>query len=73
VIASVGSANLDYRSLYLSFECGTLLYQTDAVPQLKEDFLQTLEQCHEITDADCQCGLLKGIFQDFLRVFAPLM
>lgn len=72
-VATVGTTNLDFRSLYLSFECGVLMYRTEAVTQLKEDFLNTLEQCHEITDLDCQCGPFRRIFQDILRLFAPLM
>ena len=72
-VATVGTTNLDFRSLYLSFECGVLMYRTEAVAQLKEDFLNTLEQCYEITDQDCQCGPIRRIFQDVLRLFAPLM
>lgn len=71
--ATVGTTNLDYRSLYLSFECGALMYQTDAVIQLKEDFLQTLEQCHRITEEDYECGPIRRLFRDILRLFAPLM
>ncbi len=73
ITATVGSANLDYRSLYLSFECGVLMYQTEAVLQVKQDFLQTLELCQQISPQDCQCGPIKRLFQDFLRLFAPLM
>lgn len=72
-IATVGTTNLDYRSLYLSFECGAVMYRTRAVGQVKEDFLNTLSVCHEIGEKDCQCGILKGLFQDILRLFAPLM
>lgn len=72
-VATVGTTNLDFRSLYLSFECGALMYRTQAVTQLKEDFLSTLSQCHEITEKDCQCGPIKRLYQDVLRLFAPLM
>ena len=72
-VATVGTTNLDFRSLYLSFECGALMYQTEAVMQVKEDFLNTLEQCHEISEKDTQCGPIKRVFQDILRLFAPLM
>lgn len=72
-VATVGTTNLDFRSLYLSFECGALMYQTEAVMQVKEDFLSTLEQCHEIAEKDTQCGPVKRVFQDILRLFAPLM
>lgn len=72
-VATVGTTNLDFRSLYLSFECGALMYCTEAVHQVKEDFLDTLSICQEITEKDCQCGVLKRICQDILRLFAPLM
>ena len=72
-VATVGSTNLDFRSLYLSFECGALMYQTKAVAQVKTDFLRTLEQCHEITEEDCYCGPIRQLFQNVLRLFAPLM
>jgi cardiolipin synthase len=72
-VATVGTTNLDFRSLYLSFECGALMYQTEAVHQLKEDFLQTLDQCIRITEQDCKCGPIRKFFRDILQLFAPLM
>lgn len=72
-VATVGTANLDYRSLYLSFECGAVLYGTQAVMELKEDYLQTLKHCHEIRPEDCKANPLKRLIQDILRLFAPLM
>ncbi len=71
--ATVGSANLDYRSLYLSFECGVLMYRTQAVLEVKEDFLKTLESCHQITESDCHSTPIQRIVQDILRLFAPVM
>ena len=71
--ATVGSTNLDFRSLYLHFECGLLMYQTDAVMEVKEDFLKTLEICQEITSKDCKCSIPMRVFQDIMRLFAPLM
>ncbi len=47
--AVVGTINLDYRSLYHHFECATYLYQTDCVPEIEEDFRQTLEKCRRVT------------------------
>lgn len=73
VVATVGSVNLDYRSLYLHFECGVWMYKTRAVAQLKEDFLHTLEVSEEIHAADCRCGVLFRLFQEVLRLLAPLM
>ena len=73
VVATVGTTNLDFRSLYLHFECGVWMYGSRAVMQLKEDFLSTLEHCRPITEADCRCGIVKRWFQEILRLFAPLM
>lgn len=52
--ASVGSCNLDYRSFYLQFENGVWLCGDPAVLSVRDDFLQTLEVCQEITLADCR-------------------
>ena len=71
--ATVGTTNLDFRSLYLHFECGVWMYGSRAVMQLKEDFIATLEHCRPVTEADCRCGILKRWFQEILRLFAPLM
>ncbi len=72
--ATVGSVNLDYRSLYLHFECGVWLYQNQAVGQIKADFLNTLEQCQKITLDFCKAQpLYVRIIQKGLQIFAPLM
>lgn len=72
-VATVGSTNLDYRSLYLSFEAGVWLWKTKAVTELKNDYLATLKDCREITIEDTRKNIFVTLFQDFLRLFAPLM
>ncbi len=73
-IGVVGSINMDYRSLYLHFECATWLYKTKTVAQIKEDFLKTLELCTPITEDDCiRIGWGKKLIRAILRLFAPLM
>ena len=72
--ATVGTINLDYRSLYLHFECGVFLYQTESVMELKEDYLRMLEYCNPITEETClstkwYIRFLRGV----MKVFAPLM
>ncbi len=71
--ASVGTANLDYRSLYLHFECGALIYKNGAVMEVKDDFLTILNRCREITLEDCRVNPIIRFVQELLRVFAPLM
>lgn len=72
--AVVGSVNLDYRSLYLHFECAVYLYRNQAVREVELDFQKTLEQCQEITLEDCRrYPLTKKLAGKVLRLFAPLM
>jgi len=71
--ATVGTTNLDFRSLYLHFECGVWMYKTSSVAKVKQDFLNTLKDSHEITLKDCSRNAVQRIFQDVLRLFAPLM
>lgn len=72
--AVVGSINLDYRSLYLHFECAVYLYRNRAVRSVELDFQRTLKQCQEITLEECRrYPLLKKLAGKVLRLFAPLM
>ncbi len=72
--AVVGTINLDYRSLYLHFECGVWLYMTKSVSAVKEDYLITLQDCMRITIEDCKnIKLHKKLGRLILRTLAPLM
>ncbi len=71
--AVIGSANLDFRSLYLQYECGVWMYQAEAVTELRDDFLKTLEVCHEVTAKECRSNMVTRFFQEICRLFAPLM
>lgn len=71
--ASVGTVNLDFRSLYLHFECGTMLYGCRAVIEAKEDFLATLDVCKEITAEDCKVGVFMRFINSIMRLIAPLL
>lgn len=73
IVATVGTTNLDYRSLYLHFECGVRLTKTSSVQQIKEDFLNTLNKCKRIRPEDCHAKLPLRIFRSILRIFAPIM
>jgi cardiolipin synthase len=72
-VATVGTTNLDFRSLYLHFECGVVLYRGRSIQAVKEDFLNTLPFCREISLADCARNIFQRVIPDVLRIFAPLM
>ncbi len=72
--AVVGTINLDYRSLYLHFECAVYLYRCPAVADVEADFQQTLGKCQKITLKDCkQYPTRKCVVGKLLRLVAPLM
>ncbi len=73
IVASVGTTNLDFRSLYLHFECGAMMYRSEAVMHAKEDFLSTLPICKEILPEECKNGILTRMINSVLRLFAPLL
>lgn len=70
--AAVGTVNLDYRSLYLHFECGVWFHGNDAVCQCREDFLNTLEVSQEIMPGDCRRPLPVRVFRALLKLWSPL-
>ena len=72
--AVVGTINLDYRSLYLHFECAVWMYQTPSVAQVRDDFFKTQQISQEITLEECKSlSFPRRLGRSVLRVFAPLM
>ena len=49
-LASIGTSNLDYRSLYHHFENNVLLYGCEAVAEMAKDFENLFPQCREVTE-----------------------
>ncbi|RZI48376.1 cardiolipin synthase [Lactococcus kimchii] len=47
--ASVGSANLDYRSLQLCFEANVIIYDYDIAQKLRNDFMKDLKLSKALT------------------------
>ncbi len=73
-IASIGTSNLDYRSLYHHFENNVLLYGCEAVEKIAEDFESLFPQCEEVTEKyRTGRGAMLRTWQCILRLFAPLM
>ena len=72
-IATVGTINMDYRSLYLHFENAVFLYKTNTVMDVKKDFLETQEKSREIAYETTVKGRAFSIYLAVLRLFAPLM
>lgn len=72
--AVVGTINLDYRSLYLHFECAVWMYQTPCVTDVRDDFFKTQQISQPITlEKIKKVSSLRRLGRAVLRVFAPLM
>ncbi len=71
---TIGTINLDYRSLYLHLECGVYLYRTSSLSKMKKDFLSMIEVGEEITLQRYK-KLKKGktIYWAILRLLTPLL
>lgn len=73
-VAVVGTINMDYRSLYLHFECGVYFYGCDAVLDVRKDFTDTFPLCREIELEYCtKRSAAVRCFQCILRLLAPLV
>ena len=72
--AVVGTINLDYRSLYLHFECAAYMEDVPAVADVLSDFIATQEKCKQVTIQDAnRRRLFSRLAGAILKVIAPLM
>ena len=73
-VATCGTINLDYRSLYHHFENGVLIYNCKAVMDIRKDFDETQALCRDATE-EYRSGRSATIRlkQLALRLFAPLL
>ena len=74
VRAVVGAINLDFRSLYLHFECALYLHGVAEINAIEDDFHATLPKCQLVTDFDVRHDkITRKIAGQFMRLVAPLM
>lgn len=76
--AIVGSVNLDFRSLYLNFECAAWMADTACIPAIRSDMDEIMRVSERITLEKCRAlngsgSLRHRLWRSMLRVFAPLM
>lgn len=72
--AVVGAINLDFRSLYLHFECAVFLYGLAEIHAVEDDFRATLPKCQLITMYDVRHDrLTRKVAGRLMRLVAPLM
>ncbi len=73
-LATVGTINFDYRSLYHHFENGVLLYRLQAIADIAKDFQELFQVSCEVTEEykKRKTSSLR-IGHCILRLFAPLL
>lgn len=72
--AIVGTANMDYRSLYLHFENCCSFYGGHIVKEVKKDFDEIIAQSKQVTlEETKKISKLKRVLQLILKFFAPVM
>lgn len=74
IIGTVGTANLDYRSLFLHLECGVFMYNTPVIKDMKKDFEASLSKSQEWTLEEFKhVNIFKRMWWAILKIFSPLM
>lgn len=71
-IGMLGTVNLDYRSLFLHFECNTLFYRAALLQDLKQDFIETQALCKEVMLSEQKNTIRQRLVDSILRIIAPL-
>ena len=72
--ATVGSVNLDFRSLFLHYENGVLICDAPVVADIRRDIEKTMEVSHRITMDDIQSRpWWQKVLAPVFNLFSPLM
>ena len=73
-IGVVGTINLDYRSLYLHYECAGIFYKCDGLKDIKNDFTSTFAKCIEVDIKYYhKINIINRFFGRIWSIFGPLM
>ncbi|MGD9605287.1 MAG: cardiolipin synthase [Bacilli bacterium] len=74
LIAMVGTANLDYRSLYYHFEVSCLLLKTESLKDIYQDMVHCFKVSHLVTfDEAKKRTILRKVIVSFLSAFSPMI
>ncbi|MBQ6438172.1 cardiolipin synthase [bacterium] len=72
-LAVVGTINLDFRSLYLLYECGVLAYGAQMCQQLAADVAATVKVSRQVQIRDVsEIHWVTRVMRSLLRLVAPL-
>ncbi len=73
-LCTIGTANLDYRSLDINFEINAMIYDPDVNQELRSNFERDLEDCVELNlERWEKRKLRRRLSESFARLVAPLL
>ena len=74
IMATCGTINLDYRSLFLHLECGTFMAGNSAIADMKTDYLDTISLSHQVQLDEWNRWRNKNYYYwQFLRILGPFL
>ena len=73
-VAIVGTTNLDFRSYFLHFECGSLIIDDPSIKDIVDDCKDTLSKCIEITYEESKnVNFMVKLWRAILNMFSTLL
>lgn len=72
-LAVVGTINFDYRSLVHHYENAVLMYQTESIADIKQDFEGLFDVSEEISLETLQNSWYQRLLKEIMQLFAPLL
>ena len=72
-LAVVGTINFDYRSLVHHYENAVLMYQTETIANIKQDFEDLFDISKEISLETLQNSWYQRLLKEIMQLFAPLL
>ena len=72
-LAGIGTVNLDYRSLFLHFECNAIFYKAGIIADLKRDMEACMDESRKVDIKETVREPVQQFGDNLLRVIAPLL
>lgn len=73
-VGMCGTINMDFRSYFHHFECGVLIYNSDAIKDMYNDQMAAFEMSKIVTIDECKnVNIIVKLFRGILNLFAPLL
>ena len=73
-ISTIGTINLDYRSLFLHMENGCFIYKSKVIKDIEDDFNATLNESRQITKEMVKSSpASKKLLRFFLKMFSAAL